>query len=148
MSTEKFLKELEGGITLSLNTDELLLLDWVLLHPLSTYGLDNLDATMKWHSIRYQVWHCLYWLDGLQTTIPRISVALLGLSYSEAELLLALVPTTHRWGVDKDCGYTLKLKLYKALSGEDNDIDITCAEASEKAPPNDSTTTQTQSYFA
>ena len=40
---------------------------------------------------------------------------------STARILLAIVPTTFRWGTGPDCGYSLKTKLYLYLIGEQNE---------------------------
>ena len=50
--------------------------------------------------------------------------------------LLAIVPTTFRWGTGADCGYELKLKLYRFLSKEgeldDNSQDQTDSNSEDK----------------
>ena len=53
-----------------------------------------------------------------------------------ARVLLALVPTTFRWGTGSDCGFALKLKLYHFLIGEresDNTKDETDSDPTDQS---------------
>ena|SRR2546426_9533112 len=94
---------------IDLEAGELLLIDWVLCgasHILPVHELEELVP--RWHDLRLEVWRGLHVLAA-GPKAPKQTHYLL--SESEAEKLLALVPTTHRWGTGPDCGYTLKLKI-------------------------------------
>lgn len=101
-----------------LDAGELLLVDWVLCgssHILQANNLDELVA--RWHILRLNVWSGLKALADMdrrpsRTADPKVpKVVRYELTGEDAERLLALVPTTHRWGTGPDVGYALKMKL-------------------------------------
>lgn len=55
-----------------------------------------------------------YW--GLREDMARTGVEL-AIDFSEARALLALIPTTFRWGTAPDCGFSLKAKLSQYIEG-------------------------------
>ena len=128
--------------TLLLSIDELLLLDWVMcsasrLIPDATLG----DLVVAWGGLRLELWHCLSKVDLEQHDGEARAKAqhTIDLSESDAKTLLALIPTTFRWGTGLDCGYSLKMKLYRFLTndypvgkGED---DVSTSSASENKAP-------------
>ena len=114
--------ELPALETIFVTEEELLLLDWVMcsasgLIPNATIE----DLVTNWTSFRYDVLKSLSSLSRQRNVkSPPISPALETLPIDEftARTLLALVPTTFRWGTGVDCGYDLKLKLYRFLVKE------------------------------
>ena len=114
--------ELPALETIFVPEEELLLLDWVMcsasgLIPNATIE----DLVTNWTSFRYDVLKSLSSLSRQRNVkSPTISTALETLPIDEftARTLLALVPTTFRWGTGVDCGYDLKLKLYRFLVKE------------------------------
>mgnify|MGYP001562064603 CR=1 FL=1 len=128
--------------TVVLSTDELLLLDWVMcsasrLIPEATVG----ELVVAWGGLRVEVWHCLSKVDLEQHDGEARAKAQhsIDLSESDAKTLLALIPTTFRWGTGVDCGYSLKMKLYRFLTndypvkkGED---DVSTSSTSENKAP-------------
>jgi hypothetical protein len=111
-----------------LEAGELLLIDWVLCgasHIVQNYDLDEL--VMRWHDLRILVW-C--GLKALADARPKaITQFRYELRQADAETLLALVPTTHRWGTGPDVGYSLKLKLSVFLGvGQSQVIEVATAE--------------------
>lgn len=100
-------------LTLLLDNDELALVDWVLCGAsrlLPDIVLE--DLVTPWHDVRMAVWQLL--AQG-QKELP--------MAQETAKILLALCPTTHRWGTGGDCGYSLKTKLARFLRGESNGND-------------------------
>ena len=64
-------------------------------------------------------------------------------SYEEflVRTLLALVPTTFRWGTGADCGYELKLKLYRFLSNDGDIVNDDTQNQANSDPKDESTGT-------
>ena len=121
---ESEIEELLAQRALKLNRDELLLLDWVLHHPTPTLTPD-LDWHMRWKDLREVIWRGIHVItnnekqaaaQGKQNQPESITVAL---DTSDIHVLLALTPTTFRWGPGDDCGFSLKVKLFRYLSGEE-----------------------------
>lgn len=116
----------ETGVRLA--PDELLLIDWVLSAASRILpGADDLDAYMKWEQVRLRVWTHLYraagYLEndnndylGLSETLAKTGLYL-QLDTYEARSLLAIIPTTFRWGTAPDCGFSLKAKLAQYIEG-------------------------------
>ncbi len=107
--------------SIQVNDEELLLLDWVLgsasgLLPGATLE----DLMSSWSPLRLDLWKGIRELkrsgaNGIFNTTPLL------MDESTARILLAIVPTTFRWGTGPDCGYSLKTKLYLYLIGEQNE---------------------------
>lgn len=101
---------------LTLTEDELLLIDWVLSaysHTLpSNTDEDFWRGLIDWDRVRLLVWETV---DNLLFGVPDV----LPITPTDAERLLALLPTTFRWGTSPDCGYSLKRKLVAFISGRE-----------------------------
>lgn len=112
---------------LQLVMHELWLVDWVLCHPAPT-GQVDLDWHMHWKDVRRSVWAALHRIDlARQETEhkrerfdPQSCCQTLDITMDDAEVLLALVPTTFLWGPGPDWGQRLKMKLYRYISGEED----------------------------
>ena len=105
--------------------DELLLLDWIMFSGSQLIPNAPLeDLVSKWSSFRYDVWKSISAFNRrkkvkpVDPTEPIITVEQLEIDEFLVRTLLALVPTTFRWGTGIDCGYELKLKLYRFLANE------------------------------
>jgi len=114
--------ELPSVDSLPLTEEELLLLDWVMCSGSVLIPNASLeDLVTNWSSFRSDVWKCLSVINRQKKRIPvQLTTELEPLAIDEfiARTLLAIVPTTFRWGTGADCGYDLKLKLYRFLSKE------------------------------
>ena len=100
----------EPGI--KVNRDELLVLDWVICsasHLIPNVDLDYL--VMNWHEFRLSIWAAIH------RSIPPPAEEDFPLTDTDARVLMAVVPTTFRWGTGADCGYSLKMKLSEFLQG-------------------------------
>ena len=114
--------ELPSLENISLTEEELLLLDWVMCSGSVLIPNASLeDLVTNWSSFRFDVWKCISTFNRQKKVV---SAQLTGvtelLAFDEfiARTLLAIIPTTFRWGTGADCGYDLKLKLYRFLSKE------------------------------
>ncbi len=102
---------------INLDRGELLLVDWVLCSASRLIPNADLDHLLNsWHDMRLAVWKSVAQLDT-----PTSSEAKFRLSDTEAKALLAVVPTTFRWGTGPDSGYSLKQKLARFLSSGEYD---------------------------
>jgi len=112
---------------IKVNEEELLLLDWTIGSPSGYIPGATLDELMSnWSSLRLDVWQHIYELKKLPTSSsgsPPGALCSLSMDDSMARILLAVVPTTFRWGTGPDCGYSIKMKLCSFLLGEKNDDD-------------------------
>ena len=88
-----------------------------------------LDVLMTWHVFRMDVWAAILHIERTGTG----TTAAFAMTDQEAKVLLAVVPTTFRWGTGIDCGYSLKQKLAKFLRGERDDADNKDANATKDA---------------
>ena len=111
--------------SIEVTEDELLLLDWIMFSGSQLIPNAPLeDLVTKWSSFRYDVWKSISAFNRrkkvkpVDPTEPIITVEQLEIDEFLARTLLALVPTTFRWGTGIDCGYELKLKLYRFLANE------------------------------
>jgi len=112
MSEREWALPPEPGI--KLDQGELLLLDWVLCGASRLIPNADLDYLLEnWHDCRISIWRAIGQLKA-----PNANDVKLAFTEPEAKALLALCPTTFRWGTGPDCGYTLKQKLSKFLMGE------------------------------
>ena len=127
--------------SISLTEEELLLLDWVMCSGSGLIPSATLEDLMtNWSSFRHDVWKGISSLGkqrkGAPTEINRVLAELLPIDEFTARTLLALVPTTFRWGTGSDCGYDLKLKLYKFISKE-VEVDASSTENETNSSPQD-----------
>ena len=129
--------------------DELLLLDWIMFSGSQLIPNAPLeDLVTKWSSFRYVVWKGISAFNRrkkvkpVDPTEPIITVEQLEIDEFLARTLLALVPTTFRWGTGVDCGYELKLKLYRFLANEvENAESESNTESNTENKPTDPTGT-------
>lgn len=98
---------------LHLNSEELALLDWVLHYPLPNTQVD-LAWHMRWNPLRERIWELLAIAFDREKENPKPAGATYDLIVEEEDVpvLLAILPTTFRWGAGDDCGFSLKVKLY------------------------------------
>ena len=111
---------------IKVNEEELLLLDWVVGSASGLIPGATLDELMtNWSFLRFDVWQHIYELKKLQSSGSSTAGKELPLSMDDwtARTLLAIVPTTFRWGTGQDCGYSIKMKLCRFLIGERDDDD-------------------------
>jgi hypothetical protein len=94
--------------TLVLSRGELLLVDWIICGASRLLLDQSLDAlTSDWKSERLAIWAALaHESESFVYQLDR----------TPAFILLAACPTTFRWGVGDDVGYSLKMKLAKYLA--------------------------------
>tara|TARA_B100000949_G_C13926534_1_gene303029 strand:+ start:68 stop:502 length:435 start_codon:yes stop_codon:yes gene_type:complete len=129
---------------IKVNEDELLLLDWVVGSASGLIPGATLDELMSsWSSLRFDVWQHIHELKHLSTLSSGPSLGLCSLSMDDfmARILLAIVPTTFRWGTGLDCGYSIKMKLCRFLLGEKDDDDKNQANSDTTNQPSDSSVT-------
>jgi len=117
---------------LNLIAGELQLIDWVLCVYSHTLALaleeyiadhaTNSEYVPGWHDLRIRVWSGL---DFISKNTPEVKTgvkpdeigARFEIEESEAKVMLATLPTTHKWGTGEDVGYSLKMKLSQLLRG-------------------------------
>jgi len=126
---------------IKVNEEELLLLDWTIGSPSGYIPGATLDELMSnWSSLRLDVWQHIYELKKLPTSSsgsPPGALCSLSMDDSMARILLAVVPTTFRWGTGPDCGYSIKMKLCRFLLGERDDDDKDKADSNPPDKPPD-----------
>ena len=135
--------------SIEVTEDELLLLDWIMFSGSQLIPNAPLeDLVTKWSSFRYDVWKSISAFNRrkkvkpVDPTEPIITVEQLEIDEFLARTLLALVPTTFRWGTGVDCGYELKLKLYRFLANEvENAESESNTESNTENKPTDPTGT-------
>ena len=115
--------ELPSLDSISVTEEELLLLDWIMCSGSGLIPSATLEELVtNWSAFRYDVWKGISALTkqrkGVPTEINRAITESLTIDEFTVRTLLAITPTTFRWGTGADCGYELKLKLYKFLSKE------------------------------
>ena len=131
----------EKTFLIPLTEEELLLLDWILCSGSGLIPSATLEDLMtNWSSVRYDIWKSISALHrqkkGVPTEINRALTELFEIDEFTARTLLALTPTTFRWGTGADCGYELKLKLYRFLSKE-VEVDASSTENQTDSNPKD-----------
>ena len=99
---------------MKLPLDELLVLDWVFCAQGEKAISQLRDELMRFSHLRERVWRAIL-LAALESATP--AEAVIELHPSECEELLALVPTTFRWGTGNDVGFSLKQRLAEELWG-------------------------------
>ena len=125
---------------IKVNEEELLLLDWVIGSASGLIPGATLDELMSnWSALRFDVWQHIYELKKLPVSSSGPSGVLCSLSMDDftARILLAVVPTTFRWGTGPDCGYSIKMKLCRFLLGERDDDDKDQANSDTPNQPPD-----------
>ena len=126
---------------IKVNEEELLLLDWVIGSASGLIPGATLDELMaNWSSLRLDVWQHIYELKKLPTSSsgpPPGALCSLNMDDFMARILLAVVPTTFRWGTGPDCGYSIKMKLCRFLLGEKDDDDKDQANSDTSNQPPD-----------
>ena len=136
--------ELPSLDSISVTEEELLLLDWIMCSGSGLIPSATLEELVtNWSAFRYDVWKGISALTkqrkGVPTEINRAITESLTIDEFTVRTLLAITPTTFRWGTGADCGYELKLKLYKFLSKEvefdasstENEADSSSTDESE-----------------
>ena len=93
------------------NQNELLLLDWCLCGASRILPVIDLESLVTpWHMLRMGIWECMAELKAKSSQLSHLA-----LTDDDAKILLAICPTTFRWGTGEDCGYILKTKLAQML---------------------------------
>lgn len=96
---------------------ELWVIDWVICGQGESVNGQKLESLMSWRDLRERVWRAQITAE-LATEDPAKPVeAELELSPDECEQLLAIIPTTFRWGTGEDCGFSLKRRIAQELWG-------------------------------
>jgi len=127
--------ELPSLDSISVTEEELLLLDWIMCSGSGLIPNATLEELVtNWSAFRYDVWKGISALTkqrkGVPTEINRAITESLTIDEFTVRTLLAITPTTFRWGTGADCGYELKLKLYKFLSKE---VELDASNAENEA---------------
>ena len=133
--------ELPSLDSISVTEEELLLLDWIMCSGSGLIPSATLEELVtNWSAFRYDVWKGISALTkqrkGVPTEINRAITESLTIDEFTVRTLLAITPTTFRWGTGADCGYELKLKLYKFLSKE-VEFDASSTENEADSSPKD-----------
>lgn len=103
--------------SISLNVEEILLIDWTICGASRIIpNMEVVPLVVDWHPLRMTLWDAVSLLGNDSKKEIKLPV-----EESEARTLLALAPTTFRWGTGPDCGFSLKQKLSRFLQGETND---------------------------
>jgi len=135
--------ELPSLDSIPLTEEEFLLLDWVMCSGSGLIPSATLEDLMtSWSSFRYDVWAGISVLNKQKKGVsPQLTTTTELLTIDEfiARTLLAIIPTTFRWGTGADCGYDLKLKLYRFLSKE-VELDARSTENQTDSNPKDEPT--------
>lgn len=92
-----------------LNPGEMLLIDWILCGPSHILPEGGIQELLVWQPLRLMCW------QGIRCDVVDYPLAL---PETDANILVALCPTTFRWGVGEDVGFTLKMKLAKFVAPE------------------------------
>ena len=102
--------------------EELLLLDWLYCGQGEKATDQLLDHMMRWTDLRERVWRAVLLAkltNGEQKPLAEkmdLKVPI-EISRSECLELLAVVPTTFRWGTGADVGFNLKMRLADEVWG-------------------------------
>lgn len=89
---------------------EALLLDWLLCGQGNPASEATLDQLHPFQDLRERIWRAIVFAQ-----LARSQEIVLDLEDADRVRLLALVPTTFRWGTGDDVGYSLKTKLAEDL---------------------------------
>ncbi|HEY3118761.1 MAG TPA: hypothetical protein VGK54_18625 [Chloroflexota bacterium] len=96
---------------------ELWVIDWVLCSQGESVNGQKLEALMSWRDLRERIWRAQMSAELATEDPAKPAEAEIELSPEEYELLLAIVPTTFRWGTGEDCGFSLKRRIAQELWG-------------------------------
>ena len=108
-----------------LSQGELLLCDWIICGASRLIPEAGLLELGNWTTLRLGLW------QAIATNAESRPLALDG---SDARTLLALCPTTFRWGVGDDVGFSLKMKLARFIAPELFHDDENQAQGDSAAP--------------
>lgn len=102
----------------ALTSHECLLLDYTLSSYARLIPEWTTEGLMRWERLRGAVWQALDLMNKDDKGVPSLDGScIIVIPQSEAAILLALVPTTYRWGTGPDVAVPLKLKLSQCLRG-------------------------------
>ena len=116
---------------ISLDRDELAVLDWHLCgHYLCNVsrGSDIGEVIQTWDEFRRRVWEGILALSvqkdpGIPlSSTSNVPTYRLPMDESAAKYLFNWLPPTFMWGTGRDCGFTLKVRLYRFLTGQEEAI--------------------------
>ena len=126
--------------SIKLTEEELLLLDWVMCSGSLLIPNASLeDLVTNWSSFRADVWKGISSINRYNKNLPITES--LPIDEFLARTLLAVVPTTFRWGTGADCGYELKLKLYRFLANDGDIVNDDTQNQANSDPKDESTGT-------
>ena len=126
--------------SIKLTEEELLLLDWVMCSGSQLIPNASLeDLVTNWSSFRADVWKGISSINRYNKNLAVTES--LPIDEFLVRTLLALVPTTFRWGTGADCGYELKLKLYRFLSNDGDIVNDDTQNQANSDPKDESTGT-------
>jgi hypothetical protein len=97
------------------------------------------DLVTNWSSFRADVWKGISSINRYNKNLAVTES--LPIDEFLVRTLLALVPTTFRWGTGADCGYELKLKLYRFLSNDGDIVNDDTQNQANSDPKDESTGT-------
>ena len=130
-----------GLEAIKVTEDEFLLLDWVMCSGSQLIPNAPLeDLVTNWSSFRVDVWKGISSINRYNKNLAHATESL-AIDEFLARTLLAIVPTTFRWGTGKDSGYELKLKLYRFLANEGEIADDNPQDQTISNPQDESTGT-------
>ena len=126
--------------SIKLTEEELLLLDWVICSGSQLIPNASLeDLVTNWSSFRTDIWKGISSINRYNKNLAVTES--LPIDEFLVRTLLALVPTTFRWGTGADCGYELKLKLYRFLSNDGDIVNDDTQNQANSDPKDESTGT-------
>lgn len=108
---------------LTLDRGELLLLDWIICEASHLLPEASIRELLQWQPLRLKCWHGISLGGNYELELPE----------NEANILLALCPTTFRWGVGDDVAFSLKLKLARFIAPEMFPNDDEAADRAQSA---------------
>ena len=91
--------------------DELLVLDYILSAQGAAISSAQRDDLMRWRDLRERVWRGIIDASLVEGPAP------VDLTEAECTELLAMLPTTFRWGTGEDVGFALKRRIADELWG-------------------------------
>ena len=98
---------------------ELWLIDWVICGQGESVTGEKLGSLMSWGDLRERVWRAQISAELATQDPSKPAEAELDLTPAECDQLMAIIPTTFRWGTGEDCGFSLKRKIAQELWGSD-----------------------------
>ena len=126
--------------SIKLTEEELLLLDWFMCSGSQLIPNASLeDLVTNWSSFRADGWKGISTINRYNKNHPITES--LPIDEFLARTLLAVVPTTFRWGTGADCGYELKLKLYRFLANDGDIVNDDTQNQANSDPKDESTGT-------